>query len=636
MASEVQNLEFIDKQQLADHRARRVWKYFTVILVAWVIFSVQFALGGYETQWVSVFGISGLSLVYLIFHRLDCSSRSRATLVTNCYLGIHSFGVFAFALTDPALEACLLAIPVGMTIAFTLLGIRAAIPWLIVGVVAEAALAGITHGFPALLPFSPVFQGFTLKAGASLIFFLCFQQFETFYSGRAADLVKLSQSLQVKTEELQSLATTDALTGLPNRFQFTNQLKNSVSDALQNDSKLALLMLDMDGFKEINDTLGHSIGDEALVEIAARLKNALDPNIAVARLGGDEFCVLLPDVSSHQQVLEICNKLHDSLCQEYQLANVVCRLGTSIGVAFCPGDSQTPEDLLTFADTAMFHAKDNHQPYAIYETELTSQLVEYCSVQEKLTKALERDEFFLVYQPQLDLQSGEIVGAEALLRWRHDGEIIPPFEFIPHLESSRRITEVTRWILETACAQIKKWNEDGLRLKIAVNISAIDLHDPNFADAVTSAIERHQIEASQLELEITEGVLIEGVEAVTEEMTRLKQTGLTISIDDFGTGYSSLAYIRQLPIDKLKIDREFVKEIPDGDDGAIASTMILLAKSLGLGLVAEGIETEEQREFFRSRDCELFQGFLASRPVSAEMLKELIYKSNQPAEAAVE
>lgn len=629
MNSSTQSNLLYNKQKLDESRARRVWQYFFLLWVGWVFFTLQFLICDYrDTFIVSLSIVIGFALIYWKFRSDDYSNRTTATCITYSYLGLHSVGIFTNSVLCPDLESGLLAIPVAMTVVLMLLGTRAAIPWLILSVLAFNVFPIVVHGFSASLPPSPIFQDTMLKAVAAIVLFACLRNFESFYLKRADDLVELSQNLQLKTQELQTLATTDALTGLPNRFQFNEQMKQQVNDALQRDSTLALLVLDMDGFKEVNDTLGHTVGDQALLEIASRLRNLLEPQASVARLGGDEFCVLLRDVSDREDVVSLSNQLHDLLSREYQLANVTCRLGTSIGIAFCPEDAQTPEDLLTFADTAMFHAKDNHQPFAIYDTEQTKRVVEYCSIQEKLSKALALDEFFLVYQPQIDLRSGHVVGAEALLRWRHDGEIVSPFTFIPHLESSRRITEVTRWILDTVSAQIGEWNEIGLRLKIAVNISAIDFHEPGFSDMVTSTIQRHQIDPRLLELEITEGVLIEDVNVVADRLNRLKDAGLTISIDDFGTGYSSLAYIRRLPIDKLKIDRAFVKGIPDIDDGTIASTIILLAKSLGLEVLAEGIETESQREYFQSNNCDQFQGYLASRPISAEMLQELVVENN--------
>ena len=441
------------------------------------------------------------------------------------------------------------------------------------------------------------------------------------YKHRSADLIKLSR-------DLEELATTDALTGLPNRLWLNKEIADAVDEALLSDRKIALLVLDMDGFKKINDTLGHTIGDEALSEVATRLKRVCTSNTTVARLGGDEFCIVIRDVADREHAAELGMQLHAKLCEPYQFASVTSHLGVSIGVAFFPDDAITPEVLLTYADTAMYHAKENHLSLSFYEPEQTAKAVEYCKVQEKLSNAIKQDEFFLVYQPQIDIRSGKVIGAEALLRWKHEGKIIPPFEFIPHLESSRRITEVTAWILNKVCEQIVQWDADGLQMKVAVNISAVDFHSAEFVDVVNSAIERTQVDASLLELEVTEGVLIEDVGTVAEKMRCLKKAGLTISIDDFGTGYSSLAYIRSLPIDKLKIDREFVKGIPEQDDGTIASSIILLAKSLDFEVLAEGVETEAQLEYLRERECEQYQGYLACRPVSATELQEYAVGTN--------
>ena len=612
----------INEEQLDLSRARRVWQYFGVTIVAWISFTVLFPLLGYPEVLPHHFiALSCFGGVYLWFRGDDISSRERTTWFTHCFIGIHAISIFFIALASPDLESNLCALPFGTTIAFLLLGRREAIPWLVVSIMAYVIYPLLTHGFTASLPPSPIFMDGVVKTGGAIVIFVCLCQFEQLYQRRSADLVQLSQNLK-------ALATTDALTGLPNRFWLNEEITNATKEVSPSSTNLALLVLDMDGFKKINDTLGHTVGDEALIEVAARLKQINIPNAAVARLGGDEFCMLIHDVTDRGQVEELGMQLHAALCQPYELVNVTSHLGVSIGVAFFPDDALTPEVLLTYADTAMYHAKENHLPLSFYNPEQTAKVVEYCKVQEKLSNAIEQDEFFLVYQPQIDVRSGKVVGAEALLRWKHEGKIIPPYEFIPHLESSRRITEVTAWILNKVCEQVVAWNAKGLEMKVAVNISAVDFHSAEFVDVVNSAIERTQIDASLLELEVTEGVLIEDVSTVAEKMRCLKKSGLTISIDDFGTGYSSLAYIRSLPIDKLKIDREFVKGIPDQDDGTIASSIVLLAKSLGFEVLAEGVETEAQLEYLRARKCEQYQGYLACRPVSATELLEYAVVTN--------
>ena len=606
----------INEEQLELNRARRVWQCFSLTIFAWISFTFLFPLLGYpEVLPHHVIALSCFVLVYFWFRGDYISTRERTTRVTHCFVGIHTVSIFFIGLASPDLESALCALSLGTTIAFLLLGRRQAFPWLVISALAYVVYPLVTHGLTASLPPSPIFIDGVVKIGGAIVVFVCLCQFEQLYQHRSDDLVQLSQNLQ-------ALATTDALTGLPNRFWLNEEIINATQEASSASSNLALLVLDMDGFKKINDTLGHTIGDEALIEVAARLKQVSPPNATVARLGGDEFCMLIRDVADREHAAEVGMQLHAKLCKPYQFASVTSHLGVSIGVAFFPDDAITPEVLLAYADTAMYHAKENHLSLSFYDSEQTAKVVEYCNVQEKLSNAIEQDEFSLVYQPQIDIRSGKVIGAEALLRWKHKGNTTPPFDFIPHLESSRRITEVTTWILNKVCEQIVRWDADGLQMKVAVNISAVDFHSAEFVDVVNSAIERTQVDASLLELEVTEGVLIEDVNTVAEKMRCLKKAGLTISIDDFGTGYSSLAYIRSLPIDKLKIDREFVKGIPEQDDGAIASSIILLAKSLDFEVLAEGVETEAQLEYLRDRECEQYQGYFACRPVSAVELQE--------------
>ena len=615
--------QFVNHEQLDLIRVRRVWQYFAVLVLAWISFTVMFPILGYPGVLAHHFwALSCFALVYLWFRDDKNFSRARAERMAFCYLAIHSIAIFAIGLTSPDLQSTLLALPFGTTIAFMLLGRRASVPWLIVSLLAFIAYPIIVYGWQAFMPPSPLFMDSVMKCGAATVIFICFCNFELLYLRHNEELVKLSHNLE-------TLATTDALTGLPNQFQFNKNLAHEIARASKKKTNLALTLLDMDGFKQLNDTLGHSVGDEALVEIAARLKSTTKQNTTVARLGGDEFCVILSDVKNRAHVESLTQQLHDLLCQDYALTNVDCQLGASIGIAFYPDDADHPEQLLAYADTAMYHAKENHLPFACYDTEQTVRVVEYSSVQKKLAKAIENDEFFLVYQPQIEIRTGQIIGAEALLRWQHEGELIPPLEFIPHLEASRRITEVTAWILDNVCGQINLWGTHGLHLKVAVNTSAIDFHSSEFVGMVKSAINRNQIDASLLELEITENVLIKDVSAVADRMHQLKETGLTISIDDFGTGYSSLPYLRSLPIDKLKIDREFVKGIPDADDCAIASSIVMLAKTLDFEVLAEGVENETQLEYLRSTDCDYFQGYLSSRPISADELENLALETQR-------
>jgi len=611
-------------------RVRGVWRYFYLLMAGWISFGAYFQVRGYyDAVIVSGIVITFLFSFYVCFKNVDPSNRTTAIWLVNTYIGIHCVGIFINAVNYVELVSSMLAIPIGMTIVYMLLGIRAASVWLAVSLLAFSAYPAIRFGVEASLPPSAIFDDTMLKTGACIVLFLCLVEFEGLFSRRAKDLFKLSLKLKEKTEELNSLATTDTLTGLPNRFQFNTVLDEQIKESLEHKEALALLMLDMDGFKQVNDTLGHFIGDEALCIIAERLREQLGEKIFVARLGGDEFCVLIRNPGDASELEALSRDIHGRLCEQYCLSNVNCQLGVSIGIALCPKDADATEELMTYADTAMYHAKENLQPFAFYETRQTERVLDYCALQDKLSGALNRNEFYLVYQPQFDVTTGQYIAAEALLRWNHNGDIVTPAEFIPHLENSGQIVPVTQWVLDTVGAQIQQWNEMGYQTKIAVNISAVDFSDPQFIDSVVAAVDKHRINSDQLELEITEGVFIDNLDEVASKFQRLKQLGITISLDDFGTGYSSLAYIRKLPLDKLKIDREFIRNIPDKDNGLIASTVIFLGKKLGLKVLAEGVETEDQLQFLKENDCEQYQGFLSSKPISAEQLLTYIRSSSK-------
>ena len=337
----------------------------------------------------------------------------------------------------------------------------------------------------------------------------------------------------------------------------------------------------------------------------------------VARLGGDEFCIIYPQLRGREQAEAIASDICKVLTRRYLLDEAEFPLGVSVGYAFCPDHTQTDCDLLAFADTAMFHAKEHRLGHVCYETEMTNRLVEYRKVQEHLSHALERSEFFLVYQPQVDVHFEEVTGVEALLRWRHDGEVVPPQRFIQLLEESGEIIPVGKWIIHEACRQLAEWTSAGYDIKIAVNISTLQFKDEDFCQSVADSIEEWRVDPGMLDFEVTEGLLIDDIGQAVARLNTIKEMGISISIDDFGTGYSSFAYLRQLPIDRLKIDRAFIKDIPETDDGQIASTVIVLAKALGLKVLAEGVETEAQLAFLKERDCDEYQGFYLSRPVSA-------------------
>ena len=514
--------------------------------------------------------------------------------------------------------------PVAILVASQLFGVRQALAWFIINVLALCAYSFTMHGFEHVLT-SARLDELVLVIGVACCVYFCCLQGEAYYRQRTTKLIQLSQSLRQEGDRLRRLATIDSLTGLNNRFRFQCLLKAAVEASRSQSKSFALYMIDMNGFKEINDTLGHPVGDRALAEIGARLQSEFGHCASVARLGGDEFCIIYPDLGDEMQLEVIAKKLCALLSQRYILDGSEFALGASVGYSLFPHHATTDMEMLAYADTAMFHAKENQLGFASYQREMTDRLVEYRTVQDRLSRALERNEFFLVYQPQVDLRSGKVLGVEALMRWRHNAEIIPPARFIHVLEKNREIIPVSRWVIREACRQLSVWNREGHDIEVSINISAIQFADPNFYESVAEPIREFGVDPSKIDLEITEGLLIADAKSVAVKLAQIKALGVNISIDDFGTGYSSLAYLREFPIDRLKIDRTFIKDIPHRDDGVIASSIIVLAKSLALKVIAEGVETEEQLQFLKAHDCDQYQGYLLSPPVPPSEVAEFFY-----------
>ena len=438
------------------------------------------------------------------------------------------------------------------------------------------------------------------------------------------ELWETTQRLSKKAEELDQLASIDPLTGLFNRLRFRSQLEETINHALTDHEKIALIVLDMDGFKEINDTLGHSSGDLVLIETASRIQSLVGDGDVVSRLGGDEFTVILRNPRSVEQVEGLGQRIVDAIREPMHFENTKMQVGASIGVSICPDHSKSADELFTFADTAMYHAKFNCKDVSIYHPSMTADLLHRKKIESQLSEAVDRQEFSLVYQPQIQCRSRKIVGFEALIRWDHDGKVVSPSEFIPVLESSGRIIEIGQWILNQCCQQLKQWENEGHITRVAINISPVQFRDPSFYDRVVETLDRYDVDPKRIDLEITEGVIISDVKHTAATLRKLKALGCMISIDDFGTGYSSLAYLKNFPIDQLKIDRAFVKDFPGRDDGMIASSIIVLGLSLGMEVLAEGVETEEQLKFLTRHDCECFQGFLGSKPVSPEKCSRML------------
>lgn len=436
---------------------------------------------------------------------------------------------------------------------------------------------------------------------------------------------KVQSELNEKADALRDLAEFDQLTGLANRRTFHTHLADSAQTCKTRGGEMALLLIDLDGFKEINDTMGHATGDSVLREVAIRLEHVMEETDrfgCVARLGGDEFTVVV-DACDECKVTKVAEEISARLSRPFTIDSKNFRLGASIGAAIFPTDTEDLTELLSFADTAMYEAKSQRTGLKMYDVAMTEKIAERRGVEAQLRNALEENEFYLDYQPQFSSRQ-ELCGVEALIRWKHEGEIISPGVFIPYLEASHAILDVGRWVLLESCRQARSWFDMGHPIRVSVNVSAVQFRHHDFVREVRQAIEMYELPPHLLDIEITESVVVEEMDRAETAVERLKHLGVHLSIDDFGTGYSSLSYLKHLPCDRLKIDRAFIKDYPQGDDGTLAKTIVVLAHSLKMRAVAEGVETEDQLQFLREQDCDEFQGFLLGRPTTPEAIETLL------------
>jgi diguanylate cyclase (GGDEF)-like protein/PAS domain S-box-containing protein len=420
-------------------------------------------------------------------------------------------------------------------------------------------------------------------------------------------------------ERIRHLAHYDELTGLANRSMFSQHLSNAIAKARRNGTQLAVLFIDLDRFKNINDTLGHGAGDSVLKEVAERLHGCLRESDTVGRLGGDEFVVLLEEMPQSMHSAEVAQKILAAIARPFALDLQEFHLTASIGISTYPADSEDRQGLLKNADVAMYRAKElGKNNFQFYSAQMNIHNLEHLALESSLRRALERNEFVLHYQPKIDIRSGRIIGMEALVRWQHPTRgLIPPKQFIPLAEETGLIVPIGEWVLRTACAQNKSWQEQGLPpLRIAVNLSARQFNHENLLQDVARVLNETGLDAAFLELEITESMVMHDPEHAIELLKKMKTMGISISIDDFGTGYSSLSYLKRFPIDSLKIDRSFIKDLPlDGDDAAITQAIIAMAHGLKLKVTAEGAETSEQLSFLSTHKCDEMQGFYFSKPL---------------------
>lgn len=440
----------------------------------------------------------------------------------------------------------------------------------------------------------------------------------THFIGVFTDISKIKQSEQ----RLEKLAHYDALTNLPNRLMLRAQMEHAIATVKRDGrGKFGLLFLDLDQFKIVNDSQGHASGDELLCQVAERLKNRVRATDTVARLGGDEFVILAEGINSSGHLAVIACDIIEDINQPFQLKKTEAFIGTSIGIAVYPDDADNAEALLTYADTAMYRAKEKgRNTYAFYTDSITREADRKMRIANQLRRALVHEELVLFYQPQIDLLSGDVVGAEALIRWNHPDEgLLAPDAFVDIAEERGLIHEISRWVISRGCQQLQQWQQAGLKLKIALNVSAKDFSYDDFVEDIASIVELTDVDPSGLELELTESGIMENADDVLEALQAIRKMGINLSVDDFGTGYSSFAYLKYLPINKLKIDRTFIHDLGQEASGeTIVSAVINLGKNFGLHVVAEGVESLQQQRLLEHMGCDLAQGYYFGKPVPPE------------------
>jgi diguanylate cyclase (GGDEF)-like protein/PAS domain S-box-containing protein len=441
------------------------------------------------------------------------------------------------------------------------------------------------------------------------------------------------------TAQIIHAAQHDFLTGLPNRILLNDRITQAIAFAVRHEIQIAVLFLDLDGFKHINDSLGHAVGDQLLQSVAERLVGGVRASDTVSRQGGDEFVILLSDMKEPEGAVVSATRLLAAVARPHSIAGHDLHVTASIGISVYPDDGLDAETLIKNADTAMYQAKENgRQNFQYFKPAMNIRAVERQSIEEHLRRALERREFALHYQPKINLLTGVISGVEALIRWTHPARgPVAPAQFIPVAEDSGLILAIGAWVLREACTQARAWTDAGLpAARMAVNVSSMEFRDENFLSNLTEILAETGLNPALLELELTESVLMKRAETAISILGALREQGVSVAIDDFGTGYSSLSYLRRLPIDVLKIDQSFVRQISDGDgDTAIVAAVIGMARSLKLRVVAEGVETLEELLFLKAQKCDEVQGHYFSRPVLPEVFAQLLASGIQPLAAGI-
>lgn len=450
-------------------------------------------------------------------------------------------------------------------------------------------------------------------------------------SGKVTNYIATGKDIteRMETQErLQFMAHHDSLTTLPNRTLFLDRLTQALARARWHSRQVVIMFVDLDRFKNINDSLGHPVGDRLLKQIGQRLIKNIREGDIVARFGGDEFAVLVDNVASRDLATTIAKNMLDALSPVFRIDDHDLYITASIGISIYPVDGDESSELLRKADIAMYRAKElGKNNYQFFASDMNQRAVERLSLENSLRRAVEENQFELYYQPQVDLATRQIIGVEALIRWNHPQRgVVSPLDFIPLLEETGLIVEVGDWVVEEACRQSAAWVSKGLNpVNMSINLSPRQFYSPDLADRIKKTVEGCGVNPELFEIEITETVLMDNASAVVDTIFSLSDFGIRIALDDFGTGYSSLSYLKRFPIDTVKIDKSFVQDIArDDDDAAIVQAIIVMCERLEISVIAEGVETDEQRDFLKENGCQRIQGYLVGRPVPADQVQRLI------------
>ncbi len=436
----------------------------------------------------------------------------------------------------------------------------------------------------------------------------------------------VQEELKTQKEMLHHHAHHDSLTDLPNRFLFNDRLNQAIKQAQRSSSKIAVLFIDLDHFKGVNDSMGHKIGDELLVEVAGRLRSKIRQTDTLARLGGDEFTIVLDQINSNDDIVGVTQSLLKVMEKPFKLSSQSLYVTLSVGAAIYPEDGETAEELLKNADAAMYHAKDDgRNTYQFYTQNMTEKAFERIAMEASFRNALTKEEFVVYYQPQVDAETEQMVGMEALVRWQHpDMGLISPAKFLNFALDTGLVIPLDLWVMRTAMLQVVKWYQDNLQVGVlALNLSILQLNKKGFVDTIKQLLKETKCKPQWLELEVTEGQIMKDSSKAIQILNQLKDLGISLAIDDFGTGYSSLSQLKRLPINKLKIDQSFIRDLPgDEEDAVISKSIISLSRNMGLDVIAEGVETQQQKDFLLENGCRYIQGYYFGQPMQAIDIEE--------------